>query len=95
MSWPFKIGDEVVCISRQNLFDCRTSTIHTLIEKGQVVKIDGMFRSESNLSLSFVELPGAFTFWSIYFRPTRKTDISVFQKLIAPSPTKAPQKVKV
>lgn len=91
MSYQFHVGMQVVCV------DARIGRViprHDLT-KGRIYTIRGIDPDRSGelgLYLEEVRLPNypqsgeeiSFAFWR--FRPVKRTDISIFQQMLAPKP---------
>ena len=92
----FDIGQQVVVVE-----DSANETVYSgpLPTKGCVYTIENIYRTpDDTLMLELVEFPSPFDglfyagFVAFAFRPLRKTDISIFTKILAPTP--APQDSK-
>lgn len=91
MAWKFEIGMDVVCLAPEDGIWMSWRAAFELIKgpkKGDVLKITGFDVHEGILGLKFAEWPGGEGYHSEAFRPVHKTDISVFEQMLAPAPGK-------
>lgn len=80
----FHVGQKVICIDATPV-GCLTGGLR----KGAIFTIDALIKTTSGTGLSFVEIPvpeGWLAFHPRRFRPIveRKTDISIFTRMLQP-----------
>ena len=91
---PFKVGDQVVCISDE-WYNIYTGTYIPGPVKGCVYTIKDMYRCGTAVGLILYEVdapepppdvsPGQWGWYAEFFRPVKKTDIGVFRSMLAPT----------
>lgn len=92
----FELGMDVVCIKDSGEWtQIFTTKLVDGPQKGDVAKIVGfkewVFHEDSPLFLELDKFP-SHAWNSKFFRPVKKTDISIFTAMLNPAPT-APKKV--